>query len=1222
MKKKRILMGLGAFAFLGLTLASCNGDKNFTVKFYNGSEELNSQEVKSGYNAEVPTAPTSDGKIFNGWYADSDLTKPFDFGSIIEQNTSVYAAWVNEYVVTFKDGSRQLSAQSVISGYNPKVPTAPAQTGKVFNGWYIDTLCTKPFDFGSVIKANVTVYAGWLNEYAVVFKDGNETLSSQSVRSGLTAGVPEAPTKEGERFNGWYKDELCTIPFDFGSQITAPTTVYAGWVNRHNVVFKDGDTTISTSNVFDNELVTAQTAENKLGYVFDGWCSDQELTQIFDFTTPITEPKTLYAKYTKKNYQYFAAKDNKTIAEDFSDFAFIDSFQPGATGFFNRVYANDISIAVADGKLVGTDSSKGTSVKVSGEIGFLYSGVVEGTMKYTPTNTANKLNGGWSIVQFGGYQDLTEEKTLFALRTNDNKKVQVYFTSECTEKVEDGETKTIYAYKGNAFEYKVDTEYEIYWKYDFASSKLSIKIDDTVIIEDYLVPEADRPVFLTNVLFITADKDDERGFKIDDFAVINEDNSTVDESKVTLKGIAEKVFAPYLTDANYSFIKPQVEEFMGELFTAIDATATKETAFNTLISGLSRLYSVPTNAQSKALFITYVEGVKSNMANNYVINKTAFDALFDAFIDNVNKAETPEQFAAATSEDAFNALQTEIGKIESDNKIRQSKSTEYYSYYQTKTEELSGLYTNNKISTTEYTDASNALITINKKYMGDVVEGETVPGLLFTCDITAINDTLNLGKKEINDVISFYSMTLDEYKAFLQNEFTDYKSLSLEQTEYTEKDDAILFSGINSMTLDLSSATTKSEASQSYSDRCEDVDKAISLYGVKCDYEANLKDLVKKLEASFKMTDYEGSQYETEFNELLNDILDDLFAATDPAGVETVALNGENSLEVKAQQIRLATEATVKFMNGLSEMLNLETQVVKGGKLERPNDPTQEGLLFKNWYTTAALETVFDFENTVINSDTVIYAAWYDTCSTYTNSTYDFKENLKASKDITSSKQYGIYTISKGTHSKFKEQNGYISLFIGNTIEFTVDYDGAVLMLSYYGNDSARNLTLTSTNSEYTPTKKYLTNLVAGGTKYTYDDKEITLESSSKGWIIFENLKAGSYTITFDTDKDGDTGVAGKGEQKIERIRLLQGGLTPVKSITASVTASADTVAVSNVKLVTVNNKEISITEGYEIEIRDSSNNTVENSNLSGTYTIYVKYGNYTVSIPYELNIA
>ena len=59
----------------------------------------------------------------------------------------------------------------------------------------------------------------------------------------------------------------------------------------------------------------------------------------------------------------------------------------------------------------------------------LYSGKVEGTMKYTPVNTDKSLNGGWSMVQFYGYVG-TKFESLFALRTNNDKKIQLVFSYE------------------------------------------------------------------------------------------------------------------------------------------------------------------------------------------------------------------------------------------------------------------------------------------------------------------------------------------------------------------------------------------------------------------------------------------------------------------------------------------------------------------------------------------------------------------------------------------------------------------------------------------------------------------------------------------------------------------------------------------------------------------------------------------------------------------------
>ena len=241
MNKKRILMGLGAFAFLGLTtvLTSCGGEKTYTVKFLDGQTELSSSTVTSGYNVEVPTAPTSDGKIFNGWYADEALTKPFDFGSIIEGDTNVYAAWVNEFTVTFKDGSKILSTTTVTSGYNVKAPANPtAKSGKTFAGWFADAALTKPFNFGSVITSATTVYAKWDSVYHNVnlYIDGNTLWKTVAIEEGETLTYEGAPTKDYREFaNKWYTDAACTNLFNTATAVEEEFNLYAGWTAKMDV---------------------------------------------------------------------------------------------------------------------------------------------------------------------------------------------------------------------------------------------------------------------------------------------------------------------------------------------------------------------------------------------------------------------------------------------------------------------------------------------------------------------------------------------------------------------------------------------------------------------------------------------------------------------------------------------------------------------------------------------------------------------------------------------------------------------------------------------------------------------------------------------------------------------------------------------------------------------------------------------------------------------------
>ena len=258
MKKKRILLGLGAFAFLGLALASCDNNKMYTVTFYNGTEELGHEEVKNGYNVEVPKAPEQTGKVFNGWYKNAELTEQFDFGSIITGNTSIYARWENLYTVTFKNGSTTLSTATVQDGLAVKKPANPTMDNKVFAGWYSDAECTKEFDFGHGIKKDTTVYAKFVNAaHTVKFMNGTTELSTQEVQENAKVTKPtEVPTREGKRFAYWADDEVLESAYDFNNPIISNKTLYA--------IFKDTnefDTMkAATSNIFATDFYTTPEA--------------------------------------------------------------------------------------------------------------------------------------------------------------------------------------------------------------------------------------------------------------------------------------------------------------------------------------------------------------------------------------------------------------------------------------------------------------------------------------------------------------------------------------------------------------------------------------------------------------------------------------------------------------------------------------------------------------------------------------------------------------------------------------------------------------------------------------------------------------------------------------------------------------------------------------------------------------------------------------------------
>lgn len=114
-----------------------------------------------------------------------------------------------------------------------------------------------------------------------------------------TQKLPKAPTQDGHNFKGWYSDEGLTDKFDFSKPINKSITLNAKWVTAHKVTFKDGSVEI-TQSVDHNGFATSQPLAEKKGFIFKGWCTDEALTALFDFTTPITADTKLYAKWEAK----------------------------------------------------------------------------------------------------------------------------------------------------------------------------------------------------------------------------------------------------------------------------------------------------------------------------------------------------------------------------------------------------------------------------------------------------------------------------------------------------------------------------------------------------------------------------------------------------------------------------------------------------------------------------------------------------------------------------------------------------------------------------------------------------------------------------------------------------------------------------------------------------------------------------------------------------------
>lgn len=141
-----------------------------------------------------------------------------------------------------------------------------------------------------------------LQKYTVTFNSqGGSEVASQAVYAGEKIVKPANPTKEKEYFVDWYKEAECTNVWDFENEtVSQDITLYAKWTSiAYTVTFKTNEgTPIEAQLVPEGTFATKPVpAPTKEGYLFEGWYTEQTMTNLFDFYTPITKDITLYAKW-------------------------------------------------------------------------------------------------------------------------------------------------------------------------------------------------------------------------------------------------------------------------------------------------------------------------------------------------------------------------------------------------------------------------------------------------------------------------------------------------------------------------------------------------------------------------------------------------------------------------------------------------------------------------------------------------------------------------------------------------------------------------------------------------------------------------------------------------------------------------------------------------------------------------------------------------------------
>ena len=133
---------------------------------------------------------------------------------------------------------------------------------------------------------------------------GKAEGTSKVVQHGGTVTPPADPKADGYQFEGWYTQKDGGEEFDFSQSIKEDVTVYAHWseVKPDRTVYFDCGSQakgFSVVVVKYGEKVTPPTDPEAKGYQFDGWYTQENGGEKFDFKQEITEDVKVYAHWSE-----------------------------------------------------------------------------------------------------------------------------------------------------------------------------------------------------------------------------------------------------------------------------------------------------------------------------------------------------------------------------------------------------------------------------------------------------------------------------------------------------------------------------------------------------------------------------------------------------------------------------------------------------------------------------------------------------------------------------------------------------------------------------------------------------------------------------------------------------------------------------------------------------------------------------------------------------------
>lgn len=311
-----------------LTLYAKWTANTYTVTFDAGEGTVTPNEKQVTFDqpyGDLPT-PTRTGYIFGGWWrGETQITK--DSFVQVALNHTVQARWTESenthYSVIHigQDLSGEYTVilrQETLSG---KTNSTAYATAKDFDGFtYNNLLSTATGNIHADGTLTLTLYYT-RNQYTVTYYDGDTQVGEPETHLYGETLTAREYSKAGYDFVGWYEQDAETA-YDFDATMPAKDIeLYARMTALPVTItfISNGGSEVAAITQECDTQVTAPAEPTREGYTFQGWYTDEALTQEYTFDVMPAHNLTLYAKWEINTYtvtfRYVDEKGNQIQAD-------------------------------------------------------------------------------------------------------------------------------------------------------------------------------------------------------------------------------------------------------------------------------------------------------------------------------------------------------------------------------------------------------------------------------------------------------------------------------------------------------------------------------------------------------------------------------------------------------------------------------------------------------------------------------------------------------------------------------------------------------------------------------------------------------------------------------------------------------------------------------------------------------------------------------------------